>query len=115
MNVIQPFLKKTRLDSSLSQVNFNRKELEPMLQLYGQMVSKGEWRDYSISSSFSHAIFSVFRRSSEKPLYMIVKSSKRSKQNGLYSVVAMDGQIIKIGRDFKSVLQIFNKKLFKIV
>ena len=115
MKVVAPFNKKILADDSQHEVSFNRKELEPILRLYGQMVSLGEWRDYSISCSSSNAIFSVFRRSAEKPLFMIIKAPKLAKQNRMYSIMAMDRGIIKYGKDLNPVLQILNKKLFKIV
>mgnify|MGYP001304650699 FL=1 len=96
-------------------VSFDKKELEIILKIYGQMVSKGYWRDYSISSSFSKAIFSVFRHSSEKPLYMIIKAPNQLKQYGQYSIVTTPGQIIHRGKNLQTILQILNKKLFKIV
>ena len=115
MKVVAPFNKSLPTDNSPHEVSFNRKELETILRLYGQMVSLGEWRDYSISCSSSNAIFSVFRRSAEKPLFMIIKSPKLAKQNRIYSIMAMDRGIIKQGKDLDPVLQILNKKLFKIV
>ena len=115
MRIVEQLRKPKSIDNHLSMVNFHRRELEPILKIYGQMVSSGDCRDYSISSSFSSAIFSVFRRSTETPLYMIVKTPKLSKRGGMYSVIAMNGQIIKQGKDLNRVLQILNKKLFKIV
>ena len=96
-------------------VSFDKKELEIILRVYGQMVSKGYWRDYSISSSFSKAIFSVFKHSSEKPLYKIIKTPKQLKQSGQYSISTTTGQIIQRGKNLQTILQILNKKLFKIV
>ena len=115
MRIIESFETKKSANSTLTAVNFDKKELSKILRIYGKMVSLGEWRDYSMSSSLSSAIFSVFRRSSEKPLYSIIKTPKLSKQNRLYSIVAMNGQIIKQGKNLNSVLQVFNKKLFKIL
>ena len=115
MVTINPFESSESIDDFTKCVNFNRNELDSIMRIYGRMVSRGEWRDYSISYSFSNAIFSIFRRSSEKPLYMIVKTPKAYKQNRVYSVVAMNGQILKHGKDLIQVLQVLNKKLFKIV
>ena len=115
MKIIKQFQKRSCHESVLSKVSFHKKELEPIFKIYGQMVSKGEWRDYNISSSFSNAIFSIFRRSSEKPLYMIIKKPKLSINSITYSIVAFDGQIIKQGQDLKLVLHILNKHLFKVI
>src|SRR6185369_15845953 len=54
-------------------VTFNRLELNRILNLYGRMVADGEWRDYAIDFLKDRAVFSVFRRSSEVPLYRIEK------------------------------------------
>ena len=113
MKVVLAFQKDYSKDKYLSTVSFNRNELQSILQIYGKMVSLGEWRDYSISSSLSRAMFSVFKRSSERPLYMIIKDPKLTKKNRLYSIVAMDGRIINHGETLKSVLSFFQKKLFK--
>ena len=115
MNVIKPFHKKQSPDNTVETVSFHRSELEPILKIYGHMVSSGEWRDYSISSSSVNAIFSVFKHSSEKPLYMIIKNPKLLRKNCLYSVLAMNGQVIKQGGDLRLVLQILNKRSFKII
>ena len=115
MRIIEPIQSKNPVALTVSSVNFDKKELEMILRIYGKMVANGEWRDYSMSFSLFSAIFSVFRRSSEKPLYSIIKTPKLSKQNRLYSIVTMNGQIIKQGKDLNSVLQVFNKKLFKIL
>ena len=115
MTIYQSFKKNKDSGNPYNKINFNKRELEPILKLYGQMVSKGEWRDYSVSYSFSNAAFSVFRRSSERPLYIIRKTPSLSKKNGPYSVVGMDGRIIKQGKDLRIVLQILTKKLYSII
>ena len=115
MKIVHTFQKGCVKDRYLNNVSFNREELQSILQVYGKMVSLGEWRDYSISSSMSQAIFCIFKRSSEQPLYMIIKTPTLNKKNRLYSIVAMDGQIIKHGSNLKSILTIFNKKIFKSV
>ena len=115
MKTVHAFQRGYNEDRHLNKVSFNRDELQNILQIYGKMVSLGEWRDYSISSSSSQAIFCVFKRSSEQHLYMIIKTPKLSKKNSLYSVIAMNGQIINHGEALKAVLSIFQKKLIKLV
>ncbi len=68
--------------SALNQVTFNRRELRRILDLYGRMVAAGEWRDYAIDFLKDRAVFSVFRRSSEVPLYRIEKNPKLEQQPG---------------------------------
>lgn len=97
------------------QVAFDRKELSVILSLYGRMVAAGEWRDYGISCLRDLAVFSVFRRTAENPLYRIEKRPKLRGRQGQYAVVGMDGQILKRGSDLKAVLRVLERKLIRIV
>jgi len=101
--------------SSYDRVAFNRKELSIILSIYGRMVSAGEWRDYGISMLRHIAIFSIFRRSAEHPVFTIQKTPKLANKQQLYSVVAMDGRILKRGSNLKTVLQVLEKKLIRAV
>ncbi|WP_029062673.1 DUF2794 domain-containing protein [Labrenzia sp. DG1229] len=95
---------------SRSVVAFNRRELDTILRLYGLMVADGEWRDYAIDLLNDRAVFSVFRRSSEMPLYRIEKDPKLARRQGAYSVVAPGGMIMKRGHDLAQVLRVLEKK-----
>lgn len=99
----------------LEQVHFHRTELAIILSLYGRMVAAGEWRDYGISALKDAAIFSVFRRTAEHPLYRIEKRPKLRLRQGQYVVVGMDGQILKRGNDLKTVLRVLERKLIRAV
>ena len=94
---------------------FHRTELQPILSLYGRMVAAGEWRDYGISHLKDVAIFSVFRRAAENPLYRIEKRPKLRGRQGQYLVMGMDGQILKRGDDLSSVLRVLERKLIRSV
>ena len=96
-------------------VSFQKPELTIILSLYGRMVASGEWRDYGIYSLKEVAVFSVFRRTAEQPIYRIEKRPKLRNRQGQYAVVGMDGQILKRGHDLKSVLGILERKLIKLV
>ena len=96
-------------------VSFQKPELTIILSLYGRMVASGEWRDYGISSLKEVAVFSVFRRTAEHPIYRIEKRPKLRNRQGQYAVIGMDGQILKRGHDLKSVLGILERKLIKLV
>lgn len=98
-----------------AQVAFHRTELSVILTLYGRMVAAGEWRDYGISHLKDMAVFSVFRRTAENPLYRIEKRPKLRMKQGQYSVVGMDGQILKRGNDLRTVLRVLDKKLIRSV
>ncbi|HEY2009330.1 MAG TPA: DUF2794 domain-containing protein [Rhizomicrobium sp.] len=95
------------------QVSFDRLELNRILALYGRMVSAGEWRDYALDFLDDVAVFSIFRRTSEMPLFRIEKRPKLRGRQGQYSVVAAGGVILKRGHELAQVLKIFDKKLFK--
>lgn len=98
-----------------AQVMFDRRELSLILSVYGRMVAAGEWRDYGISSLRDMAVFSIFRRTAETPIYRIEKSPKLRNRQGMYSVVGMDGQILKRGHDLKTVLRVLERKLIRAV
>ncbi len=97
------------------QVSFHRTELAPILTLYGRMVAAGEWRDYGISSLKDLAVFSIFRRTAENPLYRIEKRPKLRMRQGQYAVVGIDGQILKRGNDLRAVLRVLERKLIRAV
>ncbi len=98
-----------------AQVAFHRTELSVILSLYGRMVAAGEWRDYGISSLREVAVFSVFRRTAENPLYRIEKRPKLRGRQGMYAVIGMDGQILRRGHDLKTVLRVLERKLIRAV
>lgn len=79
------------------------------------MVAAGEWRDYGISSLREAAVFSVFRRTAEHPLYRIEKRPKLRLRQGMYAVIGMDGQVLKRGHDLKTVLRVLERKLIRAV
>jgi hypothetical protein len=97
------------------QVSFDRRELGLILSVYGRMVAAGEWRDYGISSLREAAVFSVFRRTAEHPLYRIEKRPKLRARQGMYAVIGMDGQVLKRGHDLKTVLRVLERKLIRAV
>lgn len=98
-----------------AQVAFDRGEMGQILGLYGRMVAAGEWRDYGISHLRDCAIFSVFRRTAESPLYRIEKHPRLRLRQGQYAVIGMDGRILKRGNDLRAVLLVLERKLIRIV
>ncbi|RMD87456.1 MAG: DUF2794 domain-containing protein [Alphaproteobacteria bacterium] len=96
-------------------VAFGREELNRILDLYGRMVAAGEWRDYAIDADREEAVFAVFRRASEVPLFRIVKRPQAAERQGAYAVIAMDGRILRRGRDLHSVLRMFERRLIRLV
>ena len=96
-------------------VHFHRTELSVILSLYGRMVAAGEWRDYGISALRDAAIFSVFRRTAEQPMYRIEKRPKMAARQGMYAVIGMDGRILRRGHDLRTVLRVLERKLIRSV
>ncbi|MCR9267282.1 MAG: DUF2794 domain-containing protein [Alphaproteobacteria bacterium] len=94
---------------------WTRQELDAILSLYGQFVARGEWKDYAIDGLRDTAVFSIFRRHSEMPMFTVVKTPADAHRQGMYKVVAMGGQILKRGHDLKQVLRIFDKKRFNVI
>ena len=96
-------------------VSFDRRELMHILGIYGRMVAAGEWRDYAISFLPDVAVFAIFRRSTEHPLYRIEKRPKLRGRQGAYAVVGMEGRVLKRGQDLRTVLQVLERKLIRVV
>lgn len=92
------------------EVTFDRRELFEILKLYGRMVASGEWRDYAIDHLADRAVFSVFRRTAEAPLFRIEKNPKLAAKQGAYSVVDQGGRILKRGADLARVVAVLEKK-----
>jgi hypothetical protein len=93
-----------------AQVSFDRRELTEILSLYGRMVASGEWRDYALDFGPQRAVFSVFRRASETPLYRIVKEPRAARRQGAYSVLAASGLVLKRGAELSRVLAVITPK-----
>lgn len=102
---------QTDTSSRRGSIAFDRGELTQILDVYGRKVASGEWRDYAIDSLREKAVFSVFRRSSECPLYRIEKAPKLARRQGVYSVIAATGLILKRGHDLARVLRALDKGL----
>lgn len=90
-------------------VTFRRAELDLILRLYGRMVAAGEWRDYAIDHRRDRAVFSVYRRANEIPLFQIVKTPSLARRQGAFSVTAASGLILKRGHELQRVLALFDK------
>jgi hypothetical protein len=96
-------------------VSFQRQELTQILSVYGRMVAAGEWKDYAIDAGRETAVFSVYRRATEYPLFRIEKRPKLTNRQGAYAVLGPGGQILKRGRDLSQVLRVFDKKRLEVV
>ncbi len=101
--------------SRKASVFFERRELDRLLRLYGRMVAAGEWRDYGIDGMAEAAVFSVFRRSAEAPLYRIEKRPALARRQGAWAVIGEGGQVLRRGHELDQVLRFFDKGRFSIV
>jgi hypothetical protein len=90
-------------------VTFHRLELNQILRIYGRMVGEGEWRDYAIDFVKDKAVFSVFKRSGDLPLYQIEKNPKLAAKQGAFAIVNTQGKILKRGHELAQVLKFFDK------
>ena len=113
MNVVN--IRPDSLGKIPEKVAFHRLEMAPILTLYGRMVAAGEWRDYGISSLREVAVFSIFKRTAENPLYRIEKRPKLRNKQGMYVVIGTQGQVLKRGHDLKSVLGVLERRLIRTV
>jgi hypothetical protein len=96
-------------------VCFVRRELDAILNVYGRMVAAGEWRDYAVNMHKDRAVFSIFRRAAEVPVYRIEKQPALARKQGAYSILSAEGVILKRGQDLKTVLAFFDRKRFQVV
>ena len=96
-------------------VMFERRELDAILGVYGRLVAQGEFRDYAIDGLRDSCVFSIFRRASEAPLYTIHKTPADARRQGAFKVVDASGLILKRGHDIKRVLDVFDRRRFRVV
>jgi hypothetical protein len=94
-----------------AQVTFDRRELGRIFGLYGRKVAEGEWRDYAIDFLRDRAVFSIFRRSSEVPIYRIEKNPRLAQRQGTYSVVSATGLILRRGHELERVLRAIDRSI----
>src|SRR3984893_8037183 len=94
-----------------NQVTFDRAELNRLFGLYGRKVAAGEWRDYAIDFLKDRAVFSVFRRACEVPLYRIEKNPRLARRQGTYSVISATGLIVRRGHELDRVLGALDRSL----
>ena len=97
----------------IASVTFDRKELTTILNLYGRKVVEGEWRDYAIDFLRERALFSIYKRSSERPIYVIEKNPKLRDKQGQYLVLSQEGRVLKRGRELSQVLRVLELAVVK--
>ena len=98
-----------------TEVAFHRTELSLILGVYGRRVAMGEWRDYGISHLRDVAVFSIFRRTAEMPVYRVEKRPRLRLRQGQYAVISMDGQVLRRGHDLAQVLKVLEPRRLNAV
>ena len=101
--------------SASNQVSFNRRGLNAILRVYGRKVAEGEWRDYAIDQLEDRAVFSIFRRTSEMPMFRVEKVPGLARKQGAYRIVAATGLIMRRGHELAGVLRILDKPKLSLV
>jgi hypothetical protein len=96
-------------------VSFDRRELNAILRVYGRKVADGEWRDYAIDHLSDRAVFSIYRRASEMPMYRVEKLPPGARKQGAYRIVTPTGLILKGGNDLAGVLKILDRPKLSLV
>jgi hypothetical protein len=94
-------------------VGFDRRELNTILNLYGRKVASGEWRDYAMDFLKDRALFSIYKRASERPFYVIEKNPKLRARQGQYMVTGQDGRVLKRGHELENVLRVLELALVR--
>jgi hypothetical protein len=94
-------------------ISFDRKELQTILNLYGRKVADGEWRDYALDFLRDRALFSIYKRASERPLYVVEKNPKLRNKQGQYLVLSQDGRVLKRGHELANVLRVLELAVVK--
>ncbi len=89
-------------------VSFNRRDIETLMQFYSKRVGTGEWRDYAMDMLKDQAVFSVYKRASEVPIYTVHKTPKLASRQGEWSLVNANGLVLKRGKDLKQVLKVLD-------
>lgn len=96
-------------------VMFERVELDAILSVYGRLVASGDCKDYAIDGLADRCVFSIFRRTSEFPLYRIEKTPAEARRQGAWKILAPGGAVLKRGHDIRQLLRFFDKRRFQVV
>ncbi|MCW5730136.1 MAG: DUF2794 domain-containing protein [Alphaproteobacteria bacterium] len=117
---LEDYQRKARTDGAVRSgkepdIFFDRQELDAILNLYGFMVARGEWRDYAISHDRESCCFAVFRRSADEPVYRIVKTPKLARRQGAYAVVAPGGRVLRRGKTLAGAIADLERQRLKLI
>jgi hypothetical protein len=106
----KPLISNAHLPAAgVNLVTFDRHELRALMNIYGQQVASGEWRDYAMDFLSDQAVFSVFKRAHEMPAFRLEKTPKNARLQGQYVLRGSMGQVLKRGHELGRVLRFFDK------
>ena len=94
---------------------FNKNELKSILNLYAEMVSGGEWKDYGLSIAKKEVSFNVYHKASEFPAYKITKNLKPKNENEKYLIKDSKNKIINKSQNLENLIKKIIWKKFKLV
>jgi hypothetical protein len=109
MGIVAPFPLKS------GQVAFERSELTRILDLYGRMVAAGHWKDYAMDMGRDAAVFSAFRRATERPEFRIEKRPALRNRQGQWALIGEQGVVLRRGHELAPVLAPVERRLMKLV
>ena len=109
MGIVAPFPLKG------GQVAFERSELTRILDLYGRMVAAGHWKDYAMDMGRDAAVFSAFRRATERPEFRIEKRPALRNRQGQWALIGEQGVVLRRGHELGPVLAPVERRLMKLV
>tara|TARA_B100001250_G_scaffold410998_1_gene438608 strand:- start:357 stop:698 length:342 start_codon:yes stop_codon:yes gene_type:complete len=98
-----------------SEIFFNKKELKIILNLYAQMVSRGEWKDYGLNISKREVSFNVYHRASDSPAYKITKNLRPKNRGDKYLIVDVQKKTVNSSEDLQNLISKIIWKKFKLV
>jgi Protein of unknown function (DUF2794) len=110
MGIVAPFPGAPPLQTS-----FDRAELTRILDVYGRMVAAGHWRDYAIALERDVAVFSAFRRATERPEIRIEKRPALRTKQGQWVLFGENGVVLKRGHELAPILAPVERRLMKLV
>lgn len=95
---------------SAGRVFFDRADLMRIFSIYSRQVARGVWRDYAIDHRSNMAVFSIYRRSSEQPLFAITKVLLRGDRDAKYVLASRNGQLAS-SRSLADIVDVLTRQL----
>ena len=92
-------------EKKLKNIFFNKNELRLILNLYAQMVSRGDWKDYGLSITKKQVSFNIYHRTSDVPIYKITKNLSPKNKNEMYLIKNSKNQIIKSSENLENLIE----------